>query len=262
MTSSAVAQGPVAAYSGLRDRVVLVTGGATGIGADIVRAFSGQGAKVAFLDLQSDPAAALVHELATAAYPPLFLHCDLTDLPALKAATDAVAAGPGPVSVLVNNAADDTRHRLDDVTPEQWDRTLDINLRPQFFAAQAVAPMMRRLGGGAIINLSSIAWRLGADEMPGYGAAKAGVLGLTRALARALGPDGIRVNAIEPGAVMTDRQRRLWYPTAESVAVMVERQILKSPLLGSDIARAALFLASDEARMITAQSLIVDGGMS
>lgn len=262
MTSSAASPGPGAAYPGLRDRVVLVTGGATGIGADIVRAFAGQGAKVAFLDIQADPAAALLQELGTLAHPLLFMRCDLTDLAALKAAADAVAAGLGPVSILVNNAADDTRHRLDDVTPDQWDRTLDINLRPQFFAAQAVAPMMRRLGGGAIINLSSIAWRLGADEMPGYGAAKAGVLGLTRALARALGPDGIRVNAIEPGAVMTDRQRRLWYPTPESVSVMVERQILKSPILGSDIARAALFLASDEARMITAQSLIVDAGMS
>lgn len=250
-----------ATYPGLRDKVVLVTGGATGIGADIVRAFAGQGARVAFLDIQAAPAAGLVAELAGAAHAPLFLPCDLTDLAALAAAIAVVADRVGPVSVLVNNAADDTRHTLDEVTPEMWDRTVAINLRPQFFAAQAVAPMMRAQGGGAIINLSSIAWRMGADEMAVYGTAKSGVLGLTRALARALGPDNIRVNAIEPGAVMTDRQRKLWYPTPESVEAMVQRQLIRLPLLGSDIARAALFLASDEARMITKQSIIVDAGI-
>ena len=250
-----------ASYPDLTDKVVLVTGGATGIGADIVRAFAGQGARVAFLDIQDTPAADLTAELAGAAHAPLFLHCDLTDLAALNAAVTTVGDRAGPVAVLVNNAADDTRHRLGEVTPEIWDRAQAINLRPQFFAAQAVAPMMRAKGGGAIINLSSIAWRLGVDGLSGYGAAKAGVLGLTRSLARALGPDNIRVNAIEPGAVMTDRQRKLWYPTPESVAAMVERQTLRQPLLGTDIARAALFLASDEARMITGQSLIVDAGM-
>jgi NAD(P)-dependent dehydrogenase (short-subunit alcohol dehydrogenase family) len=251
-----------ATYPGLRDKVVLVTGGGTGIGADIVRAFAGQGARVAFLDIQDGPAAELVAELAGGAHAPVYLHCDLTDLAALKTSIAAVADRVGPVSVLVNNAADDTRHGLDEVTPEMWDRTVAINLRPQFFAAQAVAPMMRGLGGGAIINLSSIAWRMGADEMAVYGTAKSGVLGLTRALARALGPDNIRVNAIEPGAVMTDRQRKLWYSTPESVEAMVQRQLLRLPLLGSDIARTALFLASDEARMITKQSIIVDAGMA
>jgi NAD(P)-dependent dehydrogenase (short-subunit alcohol dehydrogenase family) len=250
-----------AVYPDLTGKVVLVTGGATGIGADIVRAFARQGSRVAFLDIQEAPAAGLVAELAGTVPPPLFLRCDLTDLAALTAAVRAVGDQVGPVSVLVNNAADDTRHRLDEITPEVWDRAQAINLRPQFFAAQAVAPMMRAAGGGAIINLSSIAWRLGVDGLDAYGAAKAGVLGLTRSLARALGPQGIRVNAIEPGAVMTDRQRRLWYPTPESVAAMVERQTLRQPLLGSDIARAVLFLSSDEARMITGQSLIVDAGM-
>lgn len=251
-----------ASYPDLRNKVVLVTGGATGIGADIVRAFAGQGARVAFLDIQDAPAADLVADLAGAAHVPLFLRCDLTDLAALNATVAAVGDRAGRVAVLVNNAADDTRHRIDEVTPESWDRALAINLRPQFFAAQAVAPMMRASGGGAIINLSSIAWRLGVDGLAGYGAAKAGVLGLTRSLARALGEGNIRVNAIEPGAVMTDRQRKLWYPTPESVAAMVARQILRQPLLGSDIARTALFLASDEARMITGQSLIVDAGMA
>ncbi len=250
-----------AVYPGLADKVVLVTGGATGIGADIVRAFAGQGARVAFLDIQDTPAAKLVADLEAAGPAPLFLRCDLTDLAALAAAAAAVGDRIGPVSVLVNNAADDTRHRLDELTPENWDRAQAVNLRPQFFAAQAVAPGMRAAGGGAIVNLSSIAWRLGVDGLDAYGAAKAGILGLTRSLARALGPDGIRVNAVEPGAVMTDRQRRLWYPTPESVAAMVARQTLRQPLLGSDIARAVLFLASDEARMITGQSLIVDAGM-
>jgi D-xylose 1-dehydrogenase len=251
----------IASYPDLKDKAVLVTGGATGIGADIVRAFAGQGARVAFLDIQESPAVELVAELVETGPAPLFLRCDLTDLAALAAAVTAVGDRIGPVSVLVNNAADDTRHRLDEVTPENWDRSQAINLRPQFFAAQAVAPMMRDAGGGVIVNLSSIAWRLGVDGLDAYGAAKAGILGLTRSLARALGPDGIRVNVVEPGAVMTERQRRLWYPTPESVAAMVERQTLRQPLLGSDIARAALFLASDEARMITGQSLIVDAGM-
>jgi NAD(P)-dependent dehydrogenase (short-subunit alcohol dehydrogenase family) len=250
-----------ATYPDLAGKVVLVTGGATGIGADIVRAFAVQGARVAFLDIQDGPAADLVADLAEGAHPPVFRQCDLTDLAALKSAIAAVGDRVGPVSVLVNNAANDTRHRLEDVTPEMWDRCEAINLRPQFFAAQAVAPMMRGLGGGAIINMSSIAWRIGAAEMAVYGTAKAGVLGLTRALARALGPDNIRVNAIEPGAVMTDRQRHLWYPTEASVAVMVERQLIRRVLLGEDIARMALFLASDEARMITKQGFIVDAGM-
>jgi NAD(P)-dependent dehydrogenase (short-subunit alcohol dehydrogenase family) len=251
-----------ATYPGLAGKVVLVTGGATGIGADIVRAFAGQGARVAFLDIQDGPAADLAADLAVGSHAPVYLHCDLTDLAALKSAVEAVADRVGPVGALVNNAADDTRHRLDEVTPEMWDRCEAINLRPQFFAAQAVAPMMRGLGGGAIINLSSIAWRLGAAEMAVYGTAKAAVLGLTRALARALGPDNIRVNAIEPGAVMTDRQRKLWYPTEASVAAMVDRQLIRQVLRGEDIARTALFLASDDARMITGQSVIVDAGMA
>ena len=252
----------IASYPGLRDRAVLVTGGATGIGADIVRAFAGQGARVSFLDVLDGPADDLVAELAAGRHRPVFIHCDLTDAEALRTAVTRAGEAGGPVSVLVNNAANDTRHRVEDVTPDLWDKLENINLRAQFFAAQAVLPMMRSLGGGSIINLSSIAWRFGPDEMAVYAAAKSGVLGLTRALARAFGPHNIRVNAIEPGAVMTERQRRLWYPTQESVDAMIERQILRQPLLGQDIARTALFLASDEARMITKQSIIVDAGMS
>lgn len=251
-----------AAYPDLADRAVIVTGGATGIGADIVRAFAAQGAKVAFLDILKEPGLALVAELkATAAHGPAFFVCDLTDMTELKRTVERVSAKVGPVSILVNNAADDTRHKAEDVTPEFWDHVQSVNLKSQFFMAQAVLPMMKKCGGGSIINLSSIAWRHGPDMFPVYGAAKAGVIGLTYSLARAFGPHNIRVNAIEPGAVMTERQRRLWYPTQESIDVMVARQILQSPLTGADIARMALFLASNEARMITKQSFIVDAGL-
>ncbi|MDE3176994.1 MAG: SDR family oxidoreductase, partial [Pseudomonadota bacterium] len=155
----------------------------------------------------------------------------------------------------------DQRHAVDDVSVEFWDQTQNVNLRHQFFAAQAVRAQMRELGGGSIINLSSIAWRFGAGEMPAYATAKAAVLGLTRALARAFGPDDIRVNAIEPGAVMTERQRQLWYRTEASVQTMVERQLLRHVLLGEEIARMALFLAADDSRMITKQSFTVDAGL-
>jgi len=163
--------------------------------------------------------------------------------------------------VLVNNAANDQRHRFAEVSVEYWDQSQNVNLRHHFFAAQAVHLQMRELGFGSIINLSSIAWRAGAGEMPAYAAAKAGVVGLTRALARAFGPDNIRVNAIEPGAVMTDRQRQLWYKTPDSVEAMAQRQMIKTTLLGEEIARAALFLAADDSRMITKQSLTVDAGL-
>jgi NAD(P)-dependent dehydrogenase (short-subunit alcohol dehydrogenase family) len=223
-----------AVYPSLAGRVVFVSGGASGIGADIVRAFARNRARVAFVDLQREAGAALVRELA---------------------------ADGEAIPVLVNNAANDQRHRFAEVSVEYWDQSQNVNLRHHFFAAQAVHPQMRELGFGSIINLSSIAWRAGAAEMPAYAAAKAGVVGLTRALARAFGPDNIRVNAIEPGAVRTDRQRQLWYKTPESIEAMAQRQMIKKTLLGEEIARAALFLAADDSRMITKQSLTVDAGI-
>ena len=246
-----------ATYPSLKDRVVFVTGGASGIGADIVRAFHDSGARVAFVDIQDTAGKALAAELGA-----LFLHCDLTDIESLKASIAAVHAALGPISVLVNNAANDDRHPIDDVNVDYWDWSQHVNLRPHFFAAQAVRPQMRELGGGSIINFSSIAWRLGSDTMAPYATAKSAVIGLTKALARGFGADNIRVNAIEPGAVMTEKQRQLWYKTAESVDAMVERQLLRRVLTGEDIARAVLFLASDDSRMITKQSLIVDAGMA
>jgi len=250
-----------ARYTSLRDRVVLITGGASGIGADMVRAFADQGAKVAFLDRQDDAAAALVAELHASPHPPLYRRCDLVDTGALRRSIAAIGEALGPIAVLVNNAADDQRESVAEVTPESWDASQAINLRPQFFAAQAVHPQMRSLGHGSIINLSSIAWRFGADQMVPYATAKAAVIGLTRALARAFGPDGIRVNAIEPGAVMTERQRRLWYKDDAQVQAMVGRQVLRRVLLGEEIARTALFLAADDSRMITKQSITVDAGI-
>jgi NAD(P)-dependent dehydrogenase (short-subunit alcohol dehydrogenase family) len=235
---------------------VFVTGGASGIGADIVRAFAGQRSKVAFVDILEAEGEALAAETGAT-----FLFCDISDVTGLRAAIDAVKHRLGPVGVLVNNAANDERHAIDEVTEEYWDQSQSINLKPQFFAAQAVRRHMQELGGGSIINFSSIAWRGGAENMPVYATAKAAVLGLTRALARGFGKDNIRVNAIEPGAVITDRQKRLWYQTPESIEAVVSRQAIRRVLLGEEIARAVLFLASDDSRMITKQAITVDAGL-
>jgi NAD(P)-dependent dehydrogenase (short-subunit alcohol dehydrogenase family) len=251
-----------AIYPSLSGRVVLVTGGASGIGADIVRAFARNHAKVAFLDIQAEAGRRLAGDLADSTHPPLFLPCDLVDISALRESVAETRRRLGPVAVLVNNAANDQRHRIADVSPEYWDWSQHVNLRPQFFTAQAVHPHMVELGHGSIINFSSIAWRRGAGQMVAYATAKAGIVGLTRALAQAFGGDNIRVNAIEPGAVITDRQRELWYPTPEAVDSMVQRQAIRTILLGEEIARTALFLAADDSRMITKQSITVDAGLS
>ena len=250
-----------AKYPSLAGRTVFVSGGASGIGADIVRAFARNQARVAFVDVQREQGEAMAAALARDGGTAVFLECDVTDLPALKASIEEARARLGPVAVLVNNAANDDRHTVADVTSEYWDHAQNVNLRHHFFAAQAVHPQMRELGFGSVINLSSIAWRAGAMEMPAYSAAKAGIVGLTHALARAFGPDNIRVNAIEPGAVMTERQRRLWYKTPESIEAIVRRQSIRAAVLGEDIARMALFLAADDSRMITKQSITVDGGL-
>jgi len=249
-----------AGYPSLAGRTVLVSGGATGIGADIVRAFARNRARVAFVDVQSQEGEAMAAEVKGAGGTALFLSCDVTDVPVLQASIAETGAKLGPIGVLVNNAANDERHAVVDMTADYWDHAQSVNLRHHFFAAEAVHPQMRELGFGSIINLSSIAWR-GAAEMPAYSAAKAGIIGLTHALARAFGSDNVRVNAIEPGAVMTDRQRRLWYKTPESIDAIVQRQSIKEALLGEDVARMALFLAADDSRMVTKQSIAVDAGL-
>ncbi|RWH78669.1 MAG: SDR family oxidoreductase [Mesorhizobium sp.] len=251
-----------ATYPSLTDRVVLISGGASGIGADMVRAFASNGARVCFLDVQDGPAEALVRELSGAGgRAPLYLHCDVTDVAALQASVEGVRAQLGPVAVLVNNAADDQRHPVDVVTAEYWDRSFDVNLRHHFFAAQAVHPHMKQLGFGSIINFSSIAWRFGADQMVAYATAKGAVVALTRALARSFGSDNIRVNAVEPGAVITERQRELWFKTQDAIDQTVQRQLIRRVLLGEEIARTVLFLAADDSRMITKQSIAVDAGL-
>jgi NAD(P)-dependent dehydrogenase (short-subunit alcohol dehydrogenase family) len=250
-----------ATYPSLAERVVFVTGGASGIGAEIVRAFVGQGSCVAFVGVQRDAAHELMDGLRAAAHAPLFLPCDLTDIAALQDAIAETRERLGPIAILVNNAGNDDRHNVEDVTPDYWDRVQAINIRPQFFAAQAVLPHMREIGSGSIINLSSIAWRGGGPTMAAYTSAKAAVLGLTNSLARAVGADNIRVNAIEPGAVITDRQRRLWFTEPGSVEAVVQKQAIPKILLADEIARMALFLAADDSRMITKQSITVDAGL-
>lgn len=249
-----------ARYPSLAERSVLITGGGSGIGAAMVEAFVGNGAKVAFLDIDEAASQALVASLADARHPPLFIPCDLVDVAALQAAITRVRGELGPIAVLVNNAANDERHDLDALTVDYWDRTIAVNLRHQLFAIQAVRPSMRERGGGAIINLSSIAWMRGAQRVVAYSACKAAVVGLTNSLAEELGPEGIRVNAIAPGAVITERQLRLWYNEAQVDAV-VARQCLKRRLLAPDVARMTLFLAADDSAMITKQTFIVDAGL-
>ena len=243
-------------YSDLAGRVVFVTGGASGIGADIVRAFAANKAKVAFVDILEDVGAAFARETGAT-----FLRCDITDIPALQARIKQVGETLGPIGVLVNNAANDDRHKIDEVSVDYWDRTQAVNLRHHFFAAQAVRPQMQSLGGGSIINFSSTSWRGGADNLAVYATAKAAVLGLTRSLGREFGKDNIRVNAIEPGAVITERQKRLWYKDAAQIDAIVAKQAINRVLLGEEIAKLVVFLGSDESRMITKQSIIIDGGL-
>jgi NAD(P)-dependent dehydrogenase (short-subunit alcohol dehydrogenase family) len=247
-------------YPSLEDRVVLITGGGSGIGGAMTEAFAGQGARVAFIDIDEAASAALAARLGGTRHRPQFIPADLTDVDALRDAVARIHAELGPVAVLVNNAANDERHDVDAVTPAYWDGAMNVNLRHQFFAAQAVHPHMRALGHGSIINLSSTAYMFGGSDFTVYATAKAGVIGLTNALARAFGGDRIRVNAIAPGAVMTEKQLRLWY-TEESADAMARRQLIPDRLLPEEVARAALFLAADDSRMITKQCLLVDAGI-
>jgi NAD(P)-dependent dehydrogenase (short-subunit alcohol dehydrogenase family) len=249
-----------ARYPSLSGRVVLVTGGATGIGEAIVEAFAQQNAKVAFLDVQRDAAQALIRRISEAGYPaPIFLECDLIDTAAAKTAVSRATDELGDVDVLVNNAGNDTRHAIEEVTPELWDRLIAVNVKQQFFMCQSVIPGMRRLGRGSIINLSSIAWAIPSTNVPVYVTAKAAIVGMTRTLAHELGPHNIRVNCVMPGCIWTERQRRLWFTEAYK-AQMLERQALKRLLQPSEVASLILFLAADDSSAITNQSHVVDGG--
>jgi NAD(P)-dependent dehydrogenase (short-subunit alcohol dehydrogenase family) len=249
-----------ATYPSLRGSSVLITGGATGIGESLVAHFALQGSRVAFIDVQDESALQLAESLASqGCAEPLYLHCDLTDVSALQAAVKDVLTRQGTVDVLVNNAANDQRHAIEEVTREYWDNSIAINLRPQFFTVQAVLPAMRAAARGSIINMSSISWMIPSTGVPLYIAAKAAIVGLTRTLAHELGPYNIRVNAVLPGAIVTERQRRLWY-TPEYKAEIMASQALKRDILPEDVARLVLFLAADDSSAITNQSYVIDGG--
>src|SRR5271163_92455 len=252
---------PFARYPSLHDRVVFITGGGTGIGAAMVEAFVAQGASVAFADIAHEASHALVERLAGGPQRPLFLPCDLTNLAELETAMEETRQRLGPIAALINNAANDQRQDADEATEEDWDRTMAVNLKHQFFAAQIARRQMREIGGGSIVNFSSTAWMVGVARLSVYSTAKAGVVGLTRSLAREFGPDNIRVNAILPGAVVTERQRRLWLSEAD-VQAIIARQCLPKILVAEEIAHMALFLAADDSRMITKQGFIVDAGLS
>ncbi|WP_420105419.1 SDR family NAD(P)-dependent oxidoreductase [Herbaspirillum huttiense] len=258
---------PRASYPWLAGQVVFISGGASGIGEALVKAFWEQGAQVAFCDI--DPAAgqALCQRLAAqpgsapARHTPWFAVCDVRDIPAYQVVLDHAAAALGAIRVLVNNAGRDTRHGLDELSVEMWNDMLSVNLSHHVFATQRVAPGMREAGGGAIINLGSISWLRGRPNLIGYTASKAAISGITRTLARELGEAGIRVNAVLPGAVVTERQTALWRD-ASSDRQFLDLQCLKFRVEPTHIADSVLFLASPQAAAVTGQNLIVDAGLA
>ncbi|KSV67883.1 SDR family oxidoreductase [Ensifer sp. ENS08] len=251
---------PKAQFHDLEDRAVLVTGGGSGIGAALVEGFVDQGARVAFVDIDERASLDLVERLAIkASTAPVYIPADLRDIEAVKKAAQTAAAALGAIHVLVNNAARDDREPLESVTEESWDESQAVNLRHLFFMSQAVAPHMREAGGGSIVNFSSIAYLLNMAEIPAYATAKAAIVGLTKSLAGKLGHDNIRVNAILPGMIVTERQKRLWLSDA-AIAGMQERQCLKRSLTADDLVGPCLFLASACSSGMTAQTMIIDGG--
>ena len=249
----------IATYPSLKNRVVLITGGGSGIGAQLTRRFAEQGSRVAFIDIADEPSQKLAGELTEAGRSVVYKRADVRDIGQLRDAIAAVRAEIGPVEILLNNAAHDQRHPTPEVTPEYFDERIAVNLKHQFFAAQAVLPDMQAAKKGVIINFGSLSWMVGQGGMAIYTAAKSAVLGLTRSLARDYGPDNIRVLSVAPGWIMTERQLELWM-TPENDKLRMQSQCLKRPLVPDDVARATLFFASDEAGAMTNQSYLVDGG--
>ncbi len=252
---------PAAQFHDLKGRGVIITGGGSGIGAALVEGFAQQGARVAFLDIAEDDSRALVQSLAPSVeHAPVFFPADLREAEKLATIVDQAADAIGGISVLINNAARDDRQSIENVTVDSWDESQSVNLRHVFFMCQAVAPHMKRAGGGSIINFSSIAFMLNMGEIPAYAAAKAGIIGLTKSLAGKLGPDDIRVNAVLPGMVVTERQKKLWIDDA-AIAGMIQKQCLKHMLVAEDLVGPCLYLASDCSARMTAQAMIIDGGV-
>jgi NAD(P)-dependent dehydrogenase (short-subunit alcohol dehydrogenase family) len=250
-----------ATYPSLAGRVVFVSGGASGIGAALVEHFAAQGAKVAFCDIDASGGSALAERLAKGAHKPRFAACDVRDISAYQACLATVEREWGAIRVLVNNAGNDARHALEELTPDYWDNCLALNLRHHVFAIQQVAPGMAAAGGGSIINLGSVSWMRGRAQLVGYTASKAAISGISRTLARELGDRNIRVNALVPGAIVTERQAALWR-TPDEDRKFIELQCLKFRLEPAHVARVALFLAADESGGITGQNIVVDAGLA
>ena len=246
-------------FHDLKGASIFITGGGSGIGASLTEGFMEQGANVAFVQ-RSDASEFVTSMSAKYGVSPLFIQCDITDTQALQAAIKQAEKAHGTITTLVNNAANDARHSLQEYTSEQWDQGMAVNLKPHFFSAQAVSNGMREVGFGSIINFSSISYMMGNAGYPGYVASKSAITGLTRALARELGGDNIRVNTLLPGWVLTQKQLDMW-ATPEDLAAHLERQCLKEHLAPRDIVDATLFLASKASRMISSQAIAVDGGV-
>jgi NAD(P)-dependent dehydrogenase (short-subunit alcohol dehydrogenase family) len=250
----------MASYPSLSDRVIVVTGGASGIGEAIVEAFAMQRSQVAFLDIQDAAADRLVQRIEASGFAsPVYFHCDLNDVAAIKASVQDILQRFETIDVLINNAGNDSRHSIEEVTPEFWDQAMAVNLKHQFFMTQAVIPFMRQAGRGSIINMSSISWAIPSIGLPVYVTAKAAVVGLTRTLAHELGVHNIRVNCVMPGAIRTERQERLWFTEAYKTEILT-RQALKRMIMPAEVARLILFLAAEDSSGVTNQSFIIDGG--
>lgn len=253
---------PYLQYPDLAGRCVFISGGGSGIGAELVQAFAAQQARVCFCDLQVDGGEAVVAKVCADGWAkPRFDPCDVRDIAALTRLLEDIGQKEGPITVLLNNAGCDDRHQLDDLTPDYWDNCLEVNLRHQVFASQVVARQMKANGGGSIVNLGSVSWLRGRPQLIGYTTSKAAIAGMTRCLARELGPWNIRVNALVPGAIVTERQKALWR-NADEDKQFLEQQCLKYRLDASHVARSALFLASEESAGMTGHNLILDAGLA
>jgi len=248
-----------ARYPSLQDRTVFITGGSTGIGRTLVETFADQGARIGFIDIDVAAAETLCAQLAESRHAPVFVRADVTDIDALEHAIADIRTRIGPIAVLLNNAANDRRHSIDETTSASWDAGVAVNLKHQFFAAKSVSADMKGRGGGSIVNFGSVSWKLKQGGMPVYTTSKAAVQGLTRSLARDLGPFNIRVNTLVPGWVMTEKQIRLWLDE-QGKRDIARGQCINRPLQPEHIAHMALFLAADDSAMCTAQDFIVDGG--
>jgi NAD(P)-dependent dehydrogenase (short-subunit alcohol dehydrogenase family) len=248
-----------ATYPSLEGMPVVISGGASGIGESLVREFAAQGSKVGFVDIMAERGAALESELTAAGHTVSFANCDITDIEKYQATIAGFAEKHGPALALINNAAHDLRHKLEDVTPQFFDERIAVNLKHSYFAAQAVAPGMIAAGRGSIVNFGSISWMIPVGELSVYTAAKAAMHGLSRSLAKELGQHGVRVNTVVPGWIMTERQLTLWVKEAENKLIDAS-QTLKGRVYPGDVARMAMFLAADDSQMISAHDFIVDGG--